>query len=473
MEAIKVSNEIKDDQGTNHLIDLGRIKDLEDRNDAHIKQNRTLLWIVITFIVCAFVSFFYYADHQENSRNKEQAIMLREFTEVNHEWRKIDLGRDANKEFHRKFGYRIFAVHGFAYDEKKPIAFSHKQKVRTLELAFNIAEDLQKLGRPISEWDFLATGVGETSLNPNALGGYGEHGYLQFKWATAAIAYGYYNMMPEWFRAKYPIELNAKEDLFDPIISTVLFYVYYGQLLMDYHGSQMWAISEYHWGAGFLSAHRYQRGHDIPVSVTIQGVEYSLIDYYYNWVGLRDAFENGELEVGKGYARELVRMQKKLLKEEVRLNTAKDTIKGLRNSVRDLKEDMGEMHTKLSNYYYKEQKAMAKFSKIYKDIQDQKFDNIREKMEEDYPIIMEWVKDYVERNPRDAMRLYRNRYKIGAAGIVALVCITLIVGISAYFIGRRKAIKKLNKKRKGTNAVPPIKYNKYESTNESPLQRSE
>lgn len=395
---------------------------LQKSEESQRREERSSRRIFFVVSICAVLLlavlffFFYYMSHQDSILSNT----VREFTYVNHQFAMKDLGYAAQKEVHRKHMMRIFSVHGFVYDKKEVKAFSKEQKVEVIELCFNLTLDLRKWGVTVGFYDGVTTGVLETSLNPNAEGSYSEKGYLQFKWMTAVTAYALYLRMPEWFQKKYKIQLTSSDDLFNPVISTVLYYVLYANLLKQYRGSMMWAMSEYHWGAGFLG-NTWRKGKgDLPASITLNDIKYQMPAYYMNWISLKESFEAGLVEEGKPFTRKWQAVVRRILREEVRLNNSKNIIKKLRNEKRDIKLQLKLVTERVAKWDKKEEEAYEQFKLIYREIAGGKYKKVKKIMKKDFPVVKEWVEKY------EKAHLHQRIVWTFITGLAALLLLVLI-----------------------------------------------
>lgn len=392
------------------------------RREEQLSRRTFTTQLIMGFMLVFVIVFFIW--HSKNQDNII-ATTIHEFTYIGHEFQMVDLGVVAQKEVFRKQMMRLFSIYGKRYDRKEVVAMSKEQKPRVIELCFGLTLDIKRWGGDVEYHDAVTTGILESALNPNQDGPAGEKGWLQFKWATAWTAYGMYKSMPDWFQKKYRVELKKHSDMYNPYTSTILYYVYKANLQKYYRGSEMWAMSEYHWGLGYLG-NSYQNGKgDLPAFVTIQGKEYCIPAYYMNWISLKESFKAGKVQEGKEFHTKWQARQRVILKEEITLNNSAKIIKKLRNEKNDIRALLKEVTERVEKFDKKEQEAYTKFLKIYSSVQDGSFTSIRKKMNEHIPIIKKWMKQYREAHETEQRWLM-------AAAVAILIFFLLMV----YFLLR-------------------------------------
>jgi hypothetical protein len=187
-------------------------------------------------------------------------------------------------------------------------------------------------------WDIPSLGILETSLDPRGEHFYREIGILGIKYNTALYAeFIQRKFMPSHMANQMRINIKSKKDLTDIKTSIRIAYTLLWWYDQCYEGSDRWSVSVYHWG-GFIAKY-WKRNKKPPPTFKINGITYSVDNYYLAWKELTTCFKKGQLEpVANIYARHK-KEKTKLHRKEIEYRKMKGIIKGFEKKIAKYKKE--------------------------------------------------------------------------------------------------------------------------------------
>ncbi|MBU1076069.1 MAG: hypothetical protein KKH98_02170, partial [Spirochaetes bacterium] len=136
----------------------------------------------------------------------------------------------------------------------------------------------------------------------------------------------------------------------------------------EFKGREDWYISTYHWG-GFLSK-RWDNGlGEVPLTFTLNGIEYNVIKYYLTFKGLQEAYESGQLEVGKRIDEKWKQYHEKMVEEEIDFRMTKKIVRDLRTQLAEKRKLESELEKKDQEILLALNDASKQLKEIAKDSQ--------------------------------------------------------------------------------------------------------
>jgi hypothetical protein len=412
---------------------IKNINEKENRIQGLEKQSR-IAWFVVVFIIFFLSILIIYI--LKNSQ-KQLASQLKETTWIKDNLHLTDLAPNERREKFRKLMIRIMNVHGHTYRPKNVKAMNREQKAQYIRLLYEAAEDFR-----FGYWMVPTLHKKESDFNPIQDGPCHERGLGQIKWLTAMGAQGYLKCLPTWLEKKYKFELHKPEDLYDPIINTKVTFVLLYMLRNIYLGNELWYVSIYHWG-GFLSRY-FDRGRgQIPKAFVINDISYDVAEYITDYWTWKETFEMGELEPGKDVALKWEGKKRKMLQEEVKLNTAYKEMNKVRRQLTKVKKSEKELIGANAALDKSLKRLKIEFKKIYGEAQTFKGKDIRVLLSKGKGIVREWLK---EQKKKDDMGFYL-MWIFFISGVLAGGAV-MILGFKYIIFTIIKKINKIKKARK-------------------------
>lgn len=404
----------------------------------------TILAVILLILV---ISFFIYRDKTNEIRLIKT---INGFTTMEKEFKYDDLGWQGQKEVFRKHMMKLYTIYSYAYDRKEKKALSDKEKAEYINLCFDLAKDL---GHPLSRWHGPIISIMESSMNPYALGDFitikdkegkkrevpTSYGMCQMKLSAAMHYYGYYLLLPKWFKNRYPIKITSEEDLLSWRTSTILLYSgLWGLYNKEFMGEHHWVVSAHHFGSTVLSRFFNGGNGKLPSYFIYNGVKFPVSEYWTCFLGMKEAFETGKLEVGRPFERKWHKVKKIIQKEEKEFIRNYNTFKYFKKEIYELKQDKKNYLERIENLEKDINDTHYKLVKKLGDIKTGRFKTIKQKFDESKGIIKEWVKKYYKNRDRNTIIQWI------IAGLITLVILFLIF----YFIilGIISSIKKIKRR---------------------------
>ena len=321
-----------------------------------MKQKTILIVIMIAVILFSILQLFQYLIGFKNYKNRaiKEVLELRS----NFDWTKMN---DAETHYNSMM-IDIITTYSFKYDKKYRKAMNPDQRSEYIRQNKIYADALS-----FNPFEVPCISLLESSFNPWLDHEYGEIGINGIKYETALwcekIQQKY---MPDHLRRLLFVDLKTRQDLKDPIIALRVTYtlIWYNRRL--FNGRQDWYVSVYHWG-GFLSRHwdyRKKDG-DVPITFTLNGIEYNVMKYYIAFRELLTAFNSGKLQAGREIVEKWKAYYKQKCREELQYREMKGIIRSLKkqlNEKTDIEKKLKDKHKRIEEELKKADTKMRKIS---------------------------------------------------------------------------------------------------------------
>lgn len=299
-------------------------------------RNLTVAIVLIVAVAAVLGQILWFQD----TYKRNMATLITHMTKIEGglDWSQME--EQERKSKYRKMMIRILTVYGFQYDPKFKKAMSNDEKIQYINFNYEAASKLN-----FGLFDVPIIHQMETAFNPHARGEFNEIGIGQMKFGTALLAEKLLKFMPDSLRKFLSFDLKSQDDLFNPIVNAKAAYVLLWHLRREYQNREDWYISIYHWG-GFLGQRWDEGKGEVPLSFTLNGIEYNVIKYYLQFRELKDAYEAGQLEAGKEIEEKWKNYQAQLTKEEINFRKTKSIIRNLKKQLTEKRELESELEKK-------------------------------------------------------------------------------------------------------------------------------
>lgn len=330
----------------------------EMKKKLHIKINKSTLFLLCIILVLSATLIV------RPTYDPEKVINTRNVLSImgSHNWEDMT---DADSKYH-KMMITILAHHSLKHSKERRKWMTKEEKISYMRKNLEFAKELHMPVFTVPTIHCL-----EGNFNPFAEGGYGEKGMCQMKWATYTWCETIQRkfMQPSMRKLLY-IDAQSHKDLFDPIIALKATYTLLWYLDNHvYHGREDWTISAYHWG-GFLDR-RWDKGEgEIPTFFILNGIEYNVIKYYFSFQELKDAFENGQIDVSKAIVAKYRKDMDKLAKQDVEYNKLMRVIRAQRKTIKELEQIDIDRAEKVKKIDALAEKTLKEFEKIGGEARD-------------------------------------------------------------------------------------------------------
>ena len=433
------------------------------------EKKRDKLLILAGLLMVLMVGFFiWYATHAE----QRQANIIKEFTTADRTFKYNDLGWKGQKDEYRKLMMKIFHVYGKSYNRRDVRALSPKEKPQYIDLCFDLAKDL---GPPLTEWHGPIFAILESAINPQALGDFKTKtvmkknkrgkiigtektrvptgfGLYQIRQSCGITYKNYYEMQPSWFKNKYPIRYIIDEDGLNWKTSTILMYCgMWGAYNKSYQGNHNFAISSHRFGP-ILERYFDDGNGKLPETFTyiVDGnkITFRVSDYWTDFLGMKEAFEAGKIELGEPFKIHWEGVRKQIAREEAEFSKNFKTFKYYKNEIEKLKQEKNDRDKRILELEKDIDETYKKFCKVYGEIHEGKHKGVQEVFKKARGLIQAWMKKY-------ALRMERNII-IGwiVSGLIALLTIIImLLSLRLFTIDLYKTIKSFIKKRRNKGGL--------------------
>jgi len=274
----------------------------------------------------------------------------------------------------------------------------------------------------------------ESAFNPLQLGPYAELGLGQVKWETALLTEALLDNLQPYLKKKYYFKIETREDLKDPIVNAKVTFVLLNYLRNKYDNIEMWYVSIYHWG-GFLNRYFYRGDGQLPKSFKINGIKYSVADYYTTFKEWHDTFEAGEIEPYHYVpSKKWEKARSRMLKEEITLYSAHREIKKVRKKLETREKKSEELEVANKELEKSLDDAEVKFVDLYGELKIYDGRSPKEKMKKAKGIVKEWIKQQQKKNNRVIYFLW------------GLVFLAVLATIFVYVFSAMALFKKIKEK---------------------------
>lgn len=181
----------------------------------------------------------------------------------------------------------------------------------------------------------------ESSFNPHEKHGLDEQGMGGIMFMTAKYAYNFCEAyMPAKLWCLVDFKLEKKEDLIDHINALRSSYMILWQQYKVYEGSEMWAVSGYHWGGWLWRP--YAMGKEFPVKFVFYSDtgkdERNPKAYYFTWRNMKTAYEQGNFEQGKYIQEKWEKYRNSMKTEEYNYRRVVSRVKTLTKHIKELEQ---------------------------------------------------------------------------------------------------------------------------------------
>jgi hypothetical protein len=315
-------------------------------DDNKIRAFYTIRWYLVSLAAIFGLILIVVLVNNSITAHRDREQLIREMT-YNKTFRLTDLGVQERFNVYLDFCIRLWNVYGYTYRGANT-NFEHKamsptERKEIWRANFEFAEKMNFAFDGAGYYDVFVKGAMETGFNPNAVGEYGERTWLQLKPVAVDEAAGILKTyLPEQWKAMLTFSWDGNMENLSSMDALKIAYILMWRNKRLYKGQEIWYVSMYHWGDGYLGVH-FKGGYGIiPSKFNINNIEYDPLDYFIKYRTLKDAWEMGDVEAGKDVKMKWEEVRTKMVAEERMLVEAYEGYADLKKKIKEFEEIMAE-----------------------------------------------------------------------------------------------------------------------------------
>lgn len=406
------------------------------KNLVKLHINLKIIWV---FIFLVFTALVFALIWQHNDNKNRAAEEFKNLTIIKNDWTLKDKGIFEQKDTYRHFMLNVHRVYGVKYqrDSERSYGLRAKEISEWIDLNWELSKLLN-----FDPYMVPALQKMESSYDPYVPGPYNEIGIGQVKWETALLVFKIMESMdPGLVRAinkLVTIQFSQPAELNNFALGTAVQYILLWYLRNRFDYNELWYVSVYHWG-GFL--YRYYQGGtgQMPLRFKINDVDYNVSAYYCEYRLWVETFNEGRLEPDPVVVAKWDMENKRMLQEEIKLNTAHKRVRSWEEKYKKLELSYNETLKHYEEVKSETEKMKLEFRRIYGEAQNFEGKDIRVLLNSITNSIRSWQQKIDVRLKKSVWKTWLVAIGIGLGILLAIIILSSTV--SLMIIKRIKCLK--------------------------------